>query len=291
MKMNMLAAHDERAVRAALIVGLQELRRRSPARSSFSYTDVVHEVAKKVLTYPQSNDAAKLWTQNQNELQESPQGKDEYHDNKKLLAAVWALVAEGVVFPRTRSMTPDGHPHLIERLVVTARGERVLAGGDEHPLHPGFIARFRGRSSHLSDEVVARMEDAVSCAEKALLRAAVVMVGLAFEETLRVTHAAMVNQGHIGKAATPMKKAKDILDDIEKAVQSWPNRNDEQHRLKMAMAAAESVRDERNKASHPGAVVDDAASVEELLVLTSRQAPVFWEIPIKEAVAAGFVLP
>jgi hypothetical protein len=45
-----------------------------------------------------------------------------------------------------------------------------------------------------------------------------------------------------------------------------------------------------NQASHPGVVIDDAAAVEELLVLTARQVPIFWELPIAAAVAKGFVV-
>ncbi|MBK8940666.1 MAG: hypothetical protein IPM79_24385 [Polyangiaceae bacterium] len=217
--------------------------------------------------------------------------KDEYRDNRKLLSVMWTLIGEGVVFPRLKSYSVDGHPLLIDRLSVTARGERVLIGGDEHPLHPGFIKRFQGRAPRISDEVVARMEDAVSCAEKSLLRAALVMVGLAAEETLRTTHNAMVNLAYITKSAPATKNAKDVLEEIQKAVASWPNANDEQHRLTKAIAAAESIRTERNKASHPGVVVDDASGVEELLVLASRQLPVFWEIVIDHAAKTnGFAI-
>lgn len=131
----------------------------------------------------------------------------------------------------------------------------------------------------------------MSCLEKALLRAALVMIGLAVEETLRVTHAAMVNLAYIAKAATPLTTAKQILAEVGKAVQSWPTTNDEQHKLTLALAAAESIRTERNTASHPGAVVSEAATVEELVVLAGRQVPVFWAIPIQQAVANGFTIP
>jgi gas vesicle protein len=109
------------------------------------------------------------------------------------------------------------------------------------------------------------MEDAVSCAEKSLLRAALVMVGLAAEETLRTTHSAMVNLAYITKSAPATKNAKDILEEIQKAVASWPNANDEQHRLTKAIAAAESIRTERNKASHPGVLAPDGVHALQLL--------------------------
>jgi hypothetical protein len=294
VNLNHLAGQDERAVRDALIAGVGSLRARNVGKTSFKYLDVVHEVAKVLLKPPASNGAANEWNSYQNGYREQPQGDDEYPDNRRLHSAIWGLIAEGVLFPRLKSMTPDGHPHLIERLVLTARGERVVMGGDEHPLHPGFIARFRARAPNIriSDEVVSRMEDALSCMEKSLLRAAIVMVGLALEETLRLTHAAMVNLAVISKAATPLTTAKQLLDDIEKAVQSWTTSNDEQHKLKKAISAAESIRTDRNTASHPGVVLSDAAAVEELVVLAGRQVPILWEIPIRQAVTQnGFVVP
>jgi hypothetical protein len=111
------------------------------------------------------------------------------------------------------------------------------------PCIQGLWRGFRGRAPNVSDEVVARIEDAVSCLEKSLLRAAVVMTGLAVEETLRVTHAAMVNQGHISKSAASLTKAKQLIDDIEKAAQSWTTANDEQQKLKRATLAAADSRD------------------------------------------------
>ncbi len=291
MNFDYLHAHDERAVRTALLTGLGLLRSRQPDQTTFEYVKVVHQVATALLSPPASNEAANVWRGYQNGYHTTPQGSDEYPDNRKLLSALWALIGEGVLFPRMKTPNPPDHPHVIDRLVLTARGERLVAGGDAHPLHPGFIKRFRDRTPGVTDEVLSRMEDAVSCVEKSLLRAALVMVGLAAEETLIVTHAAMVNQNHIGKAAGTLAKAKNLLSDIEKAVASWTNANDEQHRLKMAITAVESIRTERNKASHPGVVVDDAAAVEEILVLASRQLPVFWEIPIDQAVKNGFTIP
>jgi hypothetical protein len=288
-----LRQHHERAVRSAILDGLSVLRSRDTQRMSFDYFNVMHQLALRLLAAPDAAQAAQVWNGYQADHRSDPQRKNEEHpDNRKILSALWGLIAEGILFPRLKNHSRDGHPLLIDTVTLTARGERVLAGGDDHPLHPGFIRRFRQRAPELSDEVVARMEDAVSCVEKSLLRAALVMVGLAVEETLRVTHASMVNLACIGKTASAMKNAKDVLDEIENAVQSWPNQNDEQHRLKMALAAAESIRTERNKASHPGAVVDDAPAVEELLVLAGRQIPTFWEIPIQQAVKTnGFVIP
>jgi hypothetical protein len=113
---------------------------------------------------------------------------------------------------------------------------------------------------------------------------------LAMEETLRLTHDAMVKLNHISKVAGPMTKAKQLIDEIQKATASWTNQNDEQHLLSLAVVAAENIRVDRNKASHPGALLNDAGAVEELLTSASRQIPVFWQIPIDQAIAAGFTI-
>ena len=289
MKFDYLLNKTERDVRVALVSGLAVLKKRTPSRVSFDYMQVVYQVA-LAFSLPDPSGIAKTWNDYQVGYSESPQGDDEHPDNKKLLSVIWGLIGEGVLAPRLR-VWRDGHPLRVDRLMLTELGERVLAGGDEHPLHPGFIKRFQTRAPSMSPEVVARMEDAVSCLEKALLRPALVMIGLASEETLRVSHAAMVNLAYIGKAAAARANAKDVLDDIQKAMPSWPQQNDEQHRLTKAIAAAEAIRTERNKASHPGVVLSDAAAVEELLVLAARQVPVFWEVCIEKAVTTnGFVV-
>ncbi len=105
-----------------------------------------------------------------------------------------------------------------------------------------------------------------------------------------MTHDAMVHRKDIKKVARPMSTAKSILADIEAAAKSWADK-DERHRLNLALVAAESIRTERNNASHPGVVVNDIGAVEELLILAGRQLPVLWELPIKQAVTNGFVVP
>lgn len=285
MKVDFLTKLTEREVRQAIVTTLAEMRSREKGRASFDYNNVIERVGRLLLESEPAAQAAKSWREYQPGYSSGPGGQeDEHPDNRKLLSAMWTLIGEGVLFPRLKSHTRDGYPLLIDRVGLTDRGERLLAGGDDHPLHPGFITRFQGRAPKISDEVTSRMEDAVSCIEKALLRAALVMIGLAAEETLRVTHAAMVKLCYIGKNAPATKNVKDVLEEIQKALGSWPTANDEQHRLTKAAAAAESIRTERNKASHPGVVVDDAPAVEELLVLAARQIPIFWEIPIDQAV-------
>jgi hypothetical protein len=127
----------------------------------------------------------------------------------------------------------------------------------------------------MNNDVVERLADAVSCLEHGLLRAAVVMVGLAVEETVTAAHDALSSRGAVQNSRARL--ARDRLAELQVAVAGWPN-VDERHRRQMAIVAAESVRTERNRASHPGERFEDAAAVEELLVAASRQLPLIWSV-------------
>ncbi len=134
---------------------------------------------------------------------------------------------------------------------ATERVNCIVTRGDQHPLHPGFTSRFRANAATAPDEIVAHVEDAVTCLEAGVLRPALMMIGLANEETIRITHAAMAHQGTF-KVAPMMTKARDLLAEIEVALKTWPGSKDEHHRLQFAAVAIESIRVERNAAAHPG---------------------------------------
>lgn len=169
-----------------------------------------------------------------------------------------------------------------------------MTAGEIHPLHPGFIKRFRSSAPTATDTVIANIEDAVTCLEARVLRPALMMLGVANEETIRIAHAALVHQGRFA-AASGMTSARHLLDDIEATVRAWAagakSLKDEQHRLILAAGSIEAIRVERNAAAHPGKVGPDGAHIESLLVLALHHLPVFWELLVKPAVSVGFVLP
>ena len=175
------------------------------------------------------------------------------------------------------------------RLTLTERGERLVGNGGAHPLHPNFIARFRSAAPTATDTVVAHLEDAVACLVAHVLRSAVMMLSLATEETIRIARAALYFQGKGVKAPGGMANARDLIAAIEPVVRAWPGKED-QHRITMAVVAAESIRVERNSAAHPGKQVTDGPHVEQLLESTASHLPVLWERVIKPAVDQGFVL-
>lgn len=277
----------ERQVREALVEGIEFLRTRSRDQVTFEYKQLVGQVA-RVLVPGQSVDATRDWDQCQVFLPETAPGAEhESGDNRKLLSSIWGLIASGLLFPRLNSLR-NGFPHALYKLTLTEKGERVLSNGGEHPLHPGFISRFRTKAPTASDAVVAHLEDAVSCLENGLLRPSLMMLGLANEETVRVSHAALRHQGKV-QAAPTLAKTRDLLSSIELIVRGWPGK-EEQHRLSLALAAAEVVRVERNDAAHPGKKVTDEPHIEHLLSLVAHHCATLWEVLVKPATGAGFTI-
>lgn len=287
--MNYLDAVSEHGVREAVIEGLQALRKARPGQLTFGYGSVVGQVA-RILIPTVSQDATKAWVAYQMGYKEEPASTCEHSDNRKLLGTLWTLVGEGILFPRLKAHTLDGYPHMIDMLTLTEKGERVVTSGDQHPLHPGFISRFRANTPTAPDEIIAHMEDAITCLEAAVLRPALMMLGLANEETIRITHAAVAHLGRV-KPASSMVKARDLLADVDHALKTWPGSKDEQHRLSLASSAIEAIRVERNAAAHPGSQITDGPKIESLLTLAAHHLPVFWELLVKPGIAAGFVIP
>lgn len=284
---NYLEGISERQVREALVEGIDSLRTRNREQVTFEYKHLVAQVA-RILVPRQSVEAARDWDQCQVFLPETKPGAEyESDDNRKLLSSIWGLIAGGLIFPRLNSLR-SGYPHAIYKLTLTEKGERVLSKADEHPLHPGFSARFRTKAPTASDAVVAHLEDAVSCLENGLLRPSLMMLGLANEETIRVSHAALAYQGKV-HAAPALAKTRDLLSAIEPVVRGWSGK-EEPHRLSLALAAAEAVRVERNDAAHPGKKVTDAPHIEHLLSLVAHHCATFWEVVVRPAVGAGFAI-
>jgi hypothetical protein len=286
--MDYLAGIQERRVREALIEGFEWLRKQHK-RSTFDYGDAVGQVA-RICLGQKAAEVAAAWTAGQRTFKTNPNSVEEFPDARKLLGAIWGLVGDGLIVPRFKN---EGDLSVFLRLSLTEKGERLLSKADEHPLHPGFIKRFRSAAPTATDPVVAHLEDAVSCLEAGVLRPAMMMLGLVNETTVRESHAALAYLNKV-KPAGPMAKTRDLLTDIQAVADTWAAGKsplkDEEHRLKVAVSTSESIRAERNTAAHPGHKVTDDPHVESMLMLGAHHLPVLWELMVKPAVAAGFVL-
>ncbi|HEY2516923.1 MAG TPA: hypothetical protein VGI39_38895 [Polyangiaceae bacterium] len=274
----MFAPHDvlpvpPQRLREHLLAGLATLRGRRPNARMFAYKDVVYEVVRLGCPGWSGQDLVALgkWLHEfQAGYVEDPSSAHEEHpDNLRVLQAIWQLIADGIVYPRLRTIVSQG-PASIEWLVVTDRGLRALSDPD-HPRRPGFAERLAAKHPSIGEEVIARLGDAAACLERGVQRAGVVMIGLAFEETLRASCDAVVTAGHI--VATP-KIARDTLKVLRDYVERL--KVEDGHVLGMALVAAENARTERNRSAHPSERFDDEEAVEELLVSATRQIPVLW---------------
>lgn len=294
MNINYLAGIPDHRVQEAVIEGIEFLRNGDASRTSFTYDDVVGQVA-RVLIPDKAGEAPPLWVQNQVGYQTVPQGiGPEHDDNRKLLGALWGLVATGVLFPRLIFRHPEGHPFPIDRVALTEKGERLFSNASQHPLHPSFMKRFVQNAPTATHVIVAHLEDAIECLRAGLLRPTLMMVGVANEETIRTVHSALV---HLGKCTPPHAQlpARVLLTQFSTAVLAWTPGNsgrkaDELHRITLAVSTVECIRDERNNAAHPSQRVSDSAHVEALLMLAGHHLPVLWEQLVAPAVQAGFQL-
>ena len=208
-------------------------------------------------------------------------------DTRKIMTALWGLVSDGILYPRFN--TDDSREQFVlSYFGTTERGDRVLDSRQSHPLSPTFIDHLRREVPLITNDVLSHLEDASECLRRGLLRAAVVMIGLAAEETVRITLEALINLGKL--TGVPSWKAVNQLAQLKTVAEAWPQR-EEKHQMTMAVLAFEAVRRQRNGAAHPGAVRLEHLQIESLLTLTASHIPVMWKIPIQQAVDNGFVIP
>lgn len=295
--MNSLTTFSDLQVRRALLEGLVALRKAQPTRTAFEYKEVIGRVATALLPGAAATQLVANWDQLRNTPHSLPGSVDEHPDNRKLLAAVWSLIGDGYMYPRFVDQQAAGTyaVHLL-RLVVTEKLDRVGSQGEAHPLHPGFLARFRARAPSATDEVVAYLEDAVSCAEARLFRPSLAMVGVANEQTIRTTHAALV---HLTLLAAPPANAgaRNLLSEVQGSIGAWQvpgvdarQTKEDRHRLSFAATFSEALRVERNNVAHPGVSLGDEVMVEQMLSGFAHHATAFWEVMVKHAASQGFQL-
>jgi len=164
-------------------------------------------------------------------------------------------------------------------LRLTDAGVRFLAAGDEHPLSPGYLRRFRERHPDVPDEVVLLVEDAQACLEFGLMRPAVVLLGLAYETAVlkvleKLAETAIVDLQRVGETA-----AKRIAK-LRSTIPQLQYRDDERATATAAVDFADHLRTRRNDASHPveSWPFDDSDEVEELIISAARHLPFLWDI-------------
>ena len=64
---------------------------------------------------------------------------------------------------------------------ITRAGVRLLQRDGDHPLLPGYVERLKSRCPGLPDGVLALLVDSTACTDRALNRASIMLLDVAYE--------------------------------------------------------------------------------------------------------------
>lgn len=184
--------------------------------------------------------------------------EEELHglQSQGLLYLRYQIPSTGFSGARRHYNVPD-HPVFPNHLVISRLG--ALAFGHELLLavEPEFGARLAGACPGIKSEIVARAEDASACLRHGLLRPAVVMIGVMFEEAL-----AQLYEDCDVEAKQTLRKAENHRQRLEQfqalvdvAKGEFPaefRQNTQGSYVALVNLVAERIRRERNSAAHYG---------------------------------------
>lgn len=118
----------------------------------------------------------------------------------RLADFMWWLVRAGLGIPR---MSPDGWD--VPSVVLTDAGWQFVETHSPHPLLPGTVARLEAACPGLPDHVVELLTDAVECCAYGLNRAAVALLGFAYEGAIDEVLDRLDTKGHVKKDKLPFQ--------------------------------------------------------------------------------------
>ena len=178
-------------------------------------------------------------------------------------------------------------------LRITKRGVLALSHPDDHPLLPGFLERVQAHCPGLPDGVVALLVDARACLGYSLLRAAVVLMGVAYEIAISEVADRLQTTNAFGIKSVAGKQAAEKIALIRKAIEAgaipWlaatTDKLEQSTRIAAAVAAydfANALRARRNEASHllPLHDFDHTGETEEFLVSAGRHLRALWSVAL-----------
>lgn len=149
--------------------------------------------------------------------------------------------------------------------VFTALGIRRLES--EHPCRPGALERLRGEFGDSDEDSLARLEDAFECFERGLMRPAIVLLGLSFEELTRDMFDRLGLGKQPGAAAWRQNRIREHLEKTK------AHKTKEGTAALSALNTADSIRDNRNDAIHMASGSWNPVEVDELLTDGIRAFP------------------
>jgi len=107
---------------------------------------------------------------------------------RQLMAVLWQLLAEGLVFIDYEQPSPENW-----LWVITERGRRVVSSGEYEPDDPeGYVRRLQSRVDSLDELVVLYTREALHAYSTSCYLASAVMLGVASERAFQVLGEAIV---------------------------------------------------------------------------------------------------
>jgi len=189
----------------------------------------------------------------------------------------WWLERAGlaVVLQRAR----DGYATMFR---LTKRGSAVLDRSDDDPLIPGFLERIKERCPDLPDGVVSLLVDARACFDNALLRPAVMLMGVAYELAIETVLDKLQTKGLVPaktlelEAGMRLRRVREFLRSEE--VKHVIVDRDDKRRVEAAYDFADQLRLWRNDAAHtkPAYDYENAAETETILASAGWHLSGLW---------------
>jgi hypothetical protein len=161
---------------------------------------------------------------------------------------------------------------------------RYLDTKEDHPLLPGFLQRIKTKCPGLPDGVLSMLVDARRCLEHALLRPAVIVLGVAYEIAIDSVAENLATKGLVSKS-TPELDAGPRIRNIKAALLkpdmeiAMPKKEDRQVAAN-AIDFADQLREQRNLGVHTAIEFEDRAETEEFIVSAGRHLPALWSLAI-----------
>jgi hypothetical protein len=252
----------ERELRAASVEALQRWRRTHSERVfsmhgvlGFYLLEVLSE-AKAIKCDP--NRYKEVFIENPHEPWLTP-----------VLEFVWWMVRAGLAM----ALPAGQHKGYPVSYTLTSAGARFLDSAGEHPLAPGFLERLQARWPNIPDAAFALLLDANACLEAGLVRPAVTLLGVAYENV--VEHA--LRTAGCGESVVNNARAWRRIELLRELIAKGELNKEERTAALRACDFADHLRMRRNDAAHtkPRFAFDSIDEGEELIVSTCRHLVAF----------------
>lgn len=179
---------------------------------------------------------------------------------------LWMLTARGYGLPVLR--TQDRGPE-IEAFRILQAGARMLRAEPASPWSAEYLAGLK--SAGVPESAVTHLSDAIACLRHGLLRPAIVMLGMAYEDVaihvLKATSGYQERDSHSARVGKLRRKLESKANTDAKAAGGPPN---DHTRYTLALSHAYAVGDRRNAGAHPDSPAPTFAEIESEL----RVAPI-----------------